>query len=827
MPIRSARRSVQQNGRFLCLTFLLALAGAALLFVPFIIYNGGVFFYYGDFNVQEIPFYQMMHSLVRSGDMGWNHLTDLGTDTLSSYSFYLLGSPFFWMTIPFPNEFVPYLIGPLLILKFACAASAAYVYLQRYVQKKSMAVLGGLLYAFSGFSVYNVFFFHFHEPMIVFPLLLAALDAFLYEQRRGLFAVAVFAACVVNYYFFTGQVLFVLLYYLMLMLTKTCRFRIKEFLLLAAETLIGFAATAFVLLPSILGLMGNPRLNSPPNGWNSLTYPAEQKYWLIILSFLFPADLPAMPVFTPDSNCKWASVAGWLPLLGVTGVIAYLQLRRRDWLKKLLVLLMLFAMVPVLNSMFQMMNSSIYYARWFYMPVLLFILASVRAIEDSSADWNRAVRWSAGLTAGAAVLIGAMPLLNEEDDGTKSLRLGVQNSFEKFWLYVLAALLSILVFVLIYKKLWHRRGFAAVMIVAAMGTALLPSLLIIGHGVVISSSTRPIKAHILNARGAVELDDLEEVRSDFYEAIDNTAMFWRVPSINCFQSSVSTSIMRFYEKMGITRDVASRPNFGAYGLRTLFSCKYYFDDLLDSNDPKDDECFEDENGKTKMPGWKLLKTCNDFNIYENENYVPMGFSFDAYLSEEEFERIKGDYRTEAINNAMVLTREQMQRYGEITGYYEKEYYKLYGTNPESFESAADSYTFGAAQLKEQAEKLRANACSSFAYTKDGFAAAFDNQSGRDTLLFFSVPYSNGFTAEVNGEAAAVERVSFGFMAVRVPAGHSDVVFHYTTPGFRLGTAVSMAAAVAYAAYLTFVIVYKRKKRSAVTGSQQEKDNAIR
>ena len=39
------------------------------------------------------------------------------------------------------------------------------------------------MYAFSGFSIYNVFFFHFHEPMIVFPLLLAALDSFLLRQK--------------------------------------------------------------------------------------------------------------------------------------------------------------------------------------------------------------------------------------------------------------------------------------------------------------------------------------------------------------------------------------------------------------------------------------------------------------------------------------------------------------------------------------------------------------------------------------------------------------------------------------------------------------------
>ena len=190
--------------------FLISIITATALFLPFIIMGGGVFYYYGDFNVQEIPFYQLVHDAVRNGDMGWMHNVDLGTDMLSSFSFYLLGSPFFWLTIPFPSEAVPYLIGPLLILKFGCASLSAYLYLKRYVADRNFALVGGLLYAFSGFSIYNVFFFHFHEPMIMFPLLLAALDAFIYDGKRIVFTLAVFSACVVNYYFFVGQVLFVI-----------------------------------------------------------------------------------------------------------------------------------------------------------------------------------------------------------------------------------------------------------------------------------------------------------------------------------------------------------------------------------------------------------------------------------------------------------------------------------------------------------------------------------------------------------------------------------------------------------------------------------------
>ncbi len=807
-----------KNRHYLLLTFFTALVAAAALFVPFIVLNGGVFYYYGDFNVQEIPFYQMVHDAVKSGQLGWSHTTDLGSDLLSSYSFYLMGSPFFWMTIPFPNEFVPYLIGPVLILKFACAAVSAHLYLQRYVNNRMYAVLGGLLYAFSGFSIYNVFFFHFHEPMIVFPLLLAALDAFLYDKRRGVFAVAVCAACVVNYYFFAGQVVFVVIYFLMLTLTKAYKFKFTEFLLLALETVIGFAASAFILLPSVLGIMGNPRLDTLPSGWEALVNNRAQRYWLVILGFLFPADLPAMPVFTPESNCKWASVAGWLPLFGMTGVIAFLQSAKRDWLKKIITLLMLFAFVPILNSLFQLLNSSIYYTRWFYMLVLMFILATLRALEDcSEKEWRRATVWSVSLTVGATLLIGFMPNITENENGEKNYSIGVQATFERFWIYALMALMSILAFILIFKKFRHNSlRFSIASISGVLIAALLSSYFIIGTGVISSSSTQKIKDDIINARDDIKIDDLESVRSDFYKCVDNTPMYWKIQSINCFQSSVSPSIMQFYNAMGITRDVASRPNFSVYGLRGLFSCKYYFDYNRDNDSDDSDYSFLDDKGNTKMPYWKYIKTCNNFDIYQNECYIPMGFTFDSFITEEEFERVKDGNKTEATLYSLILSREVMSKYSDITGYTDEKYELLYGDDPESFESIVDSYRYGKLQYKEQCQKLAASSCSSFEYTDDGFKAEFNNK-GDDNLLFFSVPYSTGFTAYVNGSPVDIEKVDFGFMAVKVPANtECSIEFYYETPGFGTGLSISIASGCAFAIYVgvtVFVHIYKKRKIS--------------
>lgn len=792
-------------------TFLAALIMAAILFIPFMAFNGGILYYYGDFNVQEIPFYQLVHDAVRSGNLGWNHITDLGSDTISSYSFYLLGSPFFWTTIPFPSEAVPYLIGPLLILKFACAALAAYLYLKRYVKSGTIAMVGGLMYAFSGFSIYNVFFFHFHEPLIVFPLLLAALDAFLYDKKRIVFALAVFAACIVNYYFFAGQVVFVIMYYLMLTLTKTYRFRFSEFLILAVEVLIGFIATAFLILPSVLGLLGNPRLDTLPEGWNSLVYDSPQRYFLIILSFFFPADTPAFPVFTPDSNCKWASVAGWIPLAGMTGVIGYMQLRKRSWLKKLITLLILFALIPVLNSMFQLFNSSIYYARWFYMLVLMLVLATVKAFENEEVDWNRAVRWSVGITAGIAVLIGLIPKKDEEFVDDRYI-LGTQASFERFWIYVLLALMSLLAFVLIYKKFnINKKRFAAMLLLGTILTAIVSSFFVIAEGFISSNTTETIQRDIINKGDKITINDIDKVRSDFYECVDNTAMFWQIQSINCFQSSVSPSIMEFYEALGITRDVASRPNTDAYALRSLLSCKYLFD-YTDDGEKGSKYSFIDEDGNTKMPYWQYIDNNNNFDIYENLCYIPMGFTYEEFITKEEFEKIDNYYKPTAMLYSMVLTRDQMIKYNYITKYTDGNYDLLYFGNSSNFESKINKYIYTKDEYQNACKARKKTSCSSFEYTDNGFKAEYNN-TGNKNLMFFSVPYSDGFKATVNGSAVDIEKVNYGFMAVEIPA-HTDctIEFKYETPGLKQGCIISICSFGALVIYSCLILTYRHIKR---------------
>ena len=95
-------------GKGYLFTFLVCCAAALAIYVPFLIIDKGLFQYCGDFNTQQIPFYTYMNGFVKSGAGQWSWETDLGSSVVNSYAFYLLGSPFFWLSALLPQAWVPY-----------------------------------------------------------------------------------------------------------------------------------------------------------------------------------------------------------------------------------------------------------------------------------------------------------------------------------------------------------------------------------------------------------------------------------------------------------------------------------------------------------------------------------------------------------------------------------------------------------------------------------------------------------------------------------------------------------------------------------------------
>ena len=774
-------------------TMLLCALTAAIFFLPFYIIDGGFFHYAGDFNSQQISFYRYMNGFIKGagypdGMAGaarstFSWATDLGSGAMNAYSFYLYGSPFFWLSLIFPQNWLPYLMVPLLVLKFAVAGGGAYRYLCRYVRRSDHAVLGACLYAFSGFSIYNVFFNHFIDVVALFPWMLWALDETLYEQEEhyGLFAFWVGVNLLNNYFFFIGQVLFLVIYFICKLTTKDFPMNVRLFVRLAFESLLG-AALGFVLLwPAVLSILQNPRTIDLSSGWGFLTYSKVQQYLAILLSWILPPDSPYITSIWSEGIIKWTSMSAYLPLCSLAGAMAYWRARKGDSKKRIVATCAIFALVPVLNSAFYALNSS-YYARWYYMPVLILCVMTASALEspDISADELDAPVRGIGWLMVATLAFALVPV---QDGDTKEWSLGVLQNPGQYVAVLSFGIGGLILYHLLCRRWRGSRAFARRMTAVVLAFACVFSMVHIGIGKFGQWHTD--SDLVEQYTSAIKLkDDLPEGdwRVDTYKTHDNLGLWLDKSSLQYFGSTAAPSILSFYPALGVKRDVRSEPDISNYALRGLLSVKY----LITTPEKQEDFLAAADDG------WSYYDTKDGFMLYENENYVPMGFTYDYYITEESYETTVKNTRANLLMRALVLSEEDAKTYGK---YLEK-----------LPEAKLDDLWYDT-YVSDCADR-RASACSTFRMTNSGFHAEITLK--KDDLVFFSVPYDDGFTAYVNGEETEVIRVDEGLMAVLAPAGENTIDFVYQADGYSLASKVSLAALAAFVLYAGY-FVWKKKK----------------
>ena len=770
---------------------------AAIFFLPFYILDGGFFHYAGDFNSQQISFYRYMNGFVKgagypdSAFAGAPHntfswATDLGSGVMNAYSFYLYGSPFFWLSVLLPQSWLPYMMVPLLVLKFGVAGGGAFLYLRRYVKNENYAVLGACLYALSGFAVYNVFFNHFVDVVALFPYLLWALDEAIYENRHGLFAFWVAVNLLNNYFFFVGQVIFLCIYFVCKLTAKDFRLTGRKFGHLLWESVLGVAMGCLLLFPAVLSLLQNPRTIDLSSGWGFLTYAKVQQYLAILLSWILPPDSPYLTSVWSEGVIKWTSMTAYLPLCSLAGAMAYWRSRKADSKKRIVAVCAVCALVPVLNSAFYALNSS-YYARWYYMPTLILAAMTVNALEDPDIDLDAPARGISWIML-AALVFAVVPV---QDDTTGTWSFGVLKNPGQFFTVLGFGLLGLM----LYRYLcgvWRQdsrfaqRMTAAVLVFACAFTMVHIGIGKFGQWHTDSDLVEQDKNALLLKNDLPEGD----YRIDTYKIHDNIGMWLDKSCLQYFGSTAAPSILSFYPGLGVKRDVRSEPEITNYALRGLLSVEYLI------TTPEKRESFEDEADE----GWTYLADVDGYALYHNDNYVPMGFTYDYYVTEATYEASIKTLRSNLLLRALVLEDEDVEKYSS------------YLTElPDAMldDLHYDSYT-------QDCADRRAHSCSVFQMNNAGFHAEITLE--KPNLVFFSVPYDDGFTAYVNGEKTGILRVDEGLMAVLCPAGTSSIDFVYQADGLsasRVVTAVAIPVWVVYVAYFV-----RRKRRGTGTPAEE-------
>lgn len=770
---------------------------AAIFFLPFYILDGGFFHYAGDFNSQQISFYRYMNGFVKgagypdSAFAGAPHntfswATDLGSGVMNAYSFYLYGSPFFWLSVLLPQSWLPYMMVPLLVLKFGVAGGGAYLYLRRYVKNANYAVLGACLYALSGFAVYNVFFNHFVDVVALFPYLLWALDEAIYENRHGLFAFWVAVNLLNNYFFFVGQVIFLCIYFVCKLTAKDFRLTGRKFGHLLWESVLGVAMGCLLLFPAVLSLLQNPRTIDLSSGWGFLTYAKVQQYLAILLSWILPPDSPYLTSVWSEGVIKWTSMTAYLPLCSLAGAMAYWRSRKADSKKRIVAVCAVCALVPVLNSAFYALNSS-YYARWYYMPTLILAAMTVNALEDPDIDLDAPARGISWIML-ATLVFAVVPV---RDDTTETWSFGVLKNPGQFFAVLGFGLLGLM----LYRYLcgvWRQDSrFAQRMTAAVLVFACAFTMVHIGIGKFgqwhTDSDLVEQDTNALLLKNALPEGDY---RIDTYKIHDNIGMWLDKSCLQYFGSTAAPSILSFYPGLGVKRDVRSEPEITNYALRGLLSVEYLI------TTPEKRESFEDEADE----GWTYLGDVDGYTLYHNDNYVPMGFTYDYYVTEATYEASIKTLRSNLLLRALVLTDDDVAQYG-----------KYLTELPDAMlnDLHYDSYT-------QDCADRRAHSCSVFQMNNAGFHAEITLE--KPNLVFFSVPYDDGFTAYVNGEKTDILRVDEGLMAVLCQPGASSIDFVYQAAGLsasRVVTAVAIPVWVVYVAYFV-----RRKRRSTGTPAEE-------
>ncbi len=786
---------LKQEKKYYRNAFLIAFIMGLVLLLPFVVIDGGYFVYYGDYNAQQIPFYKTCIEAVHDGNFGWNWQTDLGVNFVGSYSFYTLGSPFFWLAALFPASVSQYLMAPLLALKLGLCSLFAFMYVRRFVTKPQSAVIAGILYAFSGFSLYNIFFNHFHEAMVFFPLLLIGLEEAVVNKRRVVFALAVALNAFVNYFFFIGECVFLVIYFVArLCMSKDFRIKAGDFFCLGFESIAGVMLAGILFVPSIYQVLDVPRSTNILSDTNFLFYGYEQRYGLILEGIFFPPEVPARSLMFTEANAKWSSVALYLPLFSMAGVIAFVKDAKGHWARAVLPVCLAMALVPGLNALFVLLNNN-FYTRWFYMPELICCFATVYTLERRECDLKFGLKSCAVVAGAIAAVVMLHPTTQEYEitaaDGTVEKADRILPNFLNDMspvLYIQFAVAAGMLVVLGFLIRMHKKSTTTEFLNKACAATIACSMMLgyyfVGYGRILGPY---IGDYNKTVSADIRIEDASFYRIESFGEIKNANMLWDQSGLLSFTSIIPSSTFELYDLLSIKRDVNSDPEHDRYALRSLTNTKYFI-----VRADHDEE--EKQEALDSLTTFTYRETQGDYEIYENNYALPMGYSYDSYILLEDAKK-KGA-ADKLMMRSVVLTEEQAEKYSDILTLI-----------PEDEENVTTYERF-----VEDAEDRIASGIIQFNVNNTGFTAMTNYES--DELVVFSVPFDKGWSAAVGGTSVDVEKVNGGFVAIRVPQGIQEIRFTYTTPGIKLGIIMTIVAAVLLMAYfVVWWFVLRRRPKS--------------
>ena len=628
----------------------------------------------GDYSSQQFSFYtngydDWWHFFKTGEFVLYDTNTFLGADNIGSNSFYYLFDPFFLPILLVPRQLVPQGMAVLTIFKIAASGMTFFLYMRYLGASRRASKITGFAYAFSGWMTWYLWFNHFTEVAIVFPLMLLGIEIVLKEKKPWVLAASICLMGFVNYFF---CICFVMCAFLYAMFRYVQRIKLNTWKDNLWILLFGFLAFAFGLLlpmmvvfPSAMHALTSPRASGANylvylqeafktknlkkifellTDWNAVTKTDQNKARILypFIEFIFPVASCRGTPLTVLGNETYDNVAGsfycFLPMLLLLVPALKSSLKQKHFSVLVPIVFFIFALfTPAFYYLFHGFTQA--YSRW-----TLFVTTSIMAYTGLYLDKADEINftdylYSWGALAGLIIAggVSADYIVKNYSDSFKE-RVPI-------WLAVVIELayLTVLVSVLLLIKSKKKPKFYSVFVgFLTLEIALMGAFVIQGHGVENYYNTN--KGVIKNDALHALVEQTTKKDKTYYRSYSslgsstasNDEMRNNFNGFNFFHSIYNYNVADICNWSAITNGTSPGSWSGNYvekrpGLDTLLGVKYYYveDDYYQYQRRRE---ASSESFRYNVP-LNYVDVTNEykgkeFRVYKNMNYIDFALTYD-------------------------------------------------------------------------------------------------------------------------------------------------------------------------------------------------------
>ena len=598
---------------------------------------------------QYWPIYQNFIGKIKSGEFPlWSFNMGIGTSALSVST--LLFDPFNVILIFVKISSIPYALAYIAVLKIILSGLFFYLLLTQIVSSKFSAIIGSILYGFSGYMIVWGQHYFFATALVLFSLSLLAYELWLKGEKRFLFPISIGLTAIFSMYFLYMYSIFLAIYAFFRYLSMQ-EFNFKDFFKFVFSALryyiLGIGLSAMISIPQFFVLLNSPRVSNSTNKIPLFSFDTLGYYVTCVFRFLSNDSLGSGNNFIGVTNYYEAPTlyCGILSVLLLPQIFKFLKLKNRKIVLSLLLLLTVFLSFPFFSSMFNAFKDVTY--RWtFVITIFLIIMATISLSsidKDRNIDGKLLTRtyFSIVFVVLAATYIGHVNL-----DWHKIQIYNILSSSK--WILIFLTIYTILLPMMKYKKV--KKIIKAFLILFVCIEVGMTSYSTVNRSSAIDSSyLKTSSGYYDNTNEVIKYlnskdKDFYRIDKDYFSVSFNDSLIQEYKGLYGYDSVNQPSYVNFIKEMDLRTYSKSLNYVMADGLKIkdLLGVKYYL-----TKDSGKSNFLNTSNNN-------FIKSFGDINLYEKQNYLPLGFTYNKYIKKQDFDKIPIEQKDDMLLKAVVI-----------------------------------------------------------------------------------------------------------------------------------------------------------------------------